>query len=210
MRKLLSQQDLVILADTAIFLMINKIPWRCKWLDCLMLLFTHLGEGWILLLILSSFRYAGGFAGPWYEHSFHAIVASGAVCQTIKNYFPKARPACVMPEVNILGKKLTAGSFPSGHTTTAFAVATVFSYHWPEITQIVYLLAAVVGISRIYVGAHFPLDVFFGAFLGLSVAGSIIVFMAAAPEVGIESPDAIILIFSFALILLSLPRIIRG
>jgi undecaprenyl-diphosphatase len=60
-------------------------------------------------------------------------------------------------------------SFPSGHTATSFACATVLSYFVPRAAPAFYLLALAIGFSRIYVGVHWPLDVLGGAVLGIAV-----------------------------------------
>jgi membrane-associated phospholipid phosphatase len=66
-----------------------------------------------------------------------------------------------------------AGSFPSGHTIAAFAVATVIArryphHHWVAIAA--YGIASLVGVSRVTNQAHFPSDVFMGAALGYAVS----------------------------------------
>jgi undecaprenyl-diphosphatase len=65
-------------------------------------------------------------------------------------------------------------SFPSGHTTIAFACATVLTYLRPRLGIPLFLLAASIGFSRIYVGVHYPLDVLGGAVLGVAVGGAVI------------------------------------
>jgi membrane-associated phospholipid phosphatase len=66
------------------------------------------------------------------------------------------------------GKK-TYSSFPSGHTTMAFAVATVFASEYrnkPVIPVLVYTVASLIGISRVTENVHWTTDVFAGAALG--------------------------------------------
>jgi len=58
------------------------------------------------------------------------------------------------------------GAFPSAHPSSAFAAATVIAHHYPEHAKWAYLAAALVGLSRIFVEAHWPSNVVFGAGLG--------------------------------------------
>jgi undecaprenyl-diphosphatase len=58
-------------------------------------------------------------------------------------------------------------SFPSGHTTTAIALAFVVGFVWPRLFPVFFVVGAVVGLSRVPVGMHYPSDVFGGLVVGL-------------------------------------------
>lgn len=65
------------------------------------------------------------------------------------------------------------GAFPSGHTSAAFAVATVFAKRYKNhrwVRWVAYGLAGLVGFSRVSLESHFPSDVFLGAVLGYAIA----------------------------------------
>ncbi|HRH81302.1 MAG TPA: phosphatase PAP2 family protein [Thiobacillaceae bacterium] len=78
-------------------------------------------------------------------------------------------PAVLAPEqLHIIGKDLRSGSFPSGHSATAFALAALLGSWlapgWPR--RLLLALAVLVGLSRMAVGVHWPQDVLVGASIG--------------------------------------------
>lgn len=100
------------------------------------------------------------------------LIVSSLIVYFIKIYFERLRPLSVFGEenVNIFFEKLYRNSFPSGHTQAMFAVST-FMFMTVRKYWYWYLLFAVgMGFERIYVGSHFPSDVFIGAIIGMVTA----------------------------------------
>ncbi|WP_017446126.1 phosphatase PAP2 family protein [Gayadomonas joobiniege] len=103
-----------------------------------------------------------------------ATVPATLIAQSFKRGMPIERPALVLPEgsFNQIGRLLELGSFPSGHTMTAavlFALIFLFTeYRWKQISAFILLFFA--GVSRVMVGAHWPIDVMVGAAVGIACA----------------------------------------
>ncbi len=86
----------------------------------------------------------------------------------IKNIVARTRPWLIIEGLIPLVTERDPNSFPSGHTSAAFAAATAFFHTMPRRQGIAALaLAAVMGLSRLYVGVHFPSDVLCGALMGI-------------------------------------------
>jgi undecaprenyl-diphosphatase len=103
-----------------------------------------------------------------------AVALAGLVDQALKNLSCRARPSAADAGAFFSGfpcvpAPYALASFPSGHATTAFALAVVLSLWYPRLTLVWLLLAAAVGWSRIVLGSHFPSDVLAGAVLGVAV-----------------------------------------
>jgi undecaprenyl-diphosphatase len=78
------------------------------------------------------------------------------------------------PFVHQLGQATSTPSFPSGHSATSFACATVLAAAAPRLRVPLYALAALIAFSRLYNGDHFPIDVAAGAILGILVAKALL------------------------------------
>jgi len=79
----------------------------------------------------------------------------------------RERPYNILQNINTFGIKLKDYSFPSGHTTASFSIATVLSLNIPQLMIPVLILALMVGVSRIYLAVHYPSDVLVGVILGI-------------------------------------------
>lgn len=101
-----------------------------------------------------------------------ALSTTYLVQRLLKPVFRRRRPF-VDREVLVVGVKPLDASFPSGHSAASFAAATALSTFYPNAAPLVYLLAAGVGFSRVYLGHHFPSDVAVGAATGAGIGGVI-------------------------------------
>ena len=93
-----------------------------------------------------------------------------AVTHGIKPVIDEARPPAVLTDLVVVGPRLLHSSFPSGHTTSIFALAGLLVLGLPlkdrRARAVVLAVAVLVGLSRIGVGVHWPVDVLAGASIG--------------------------------------------
>jgi membrane-associated phospholipid phosphatase len=91
------------------------------------------------------------------------------VVELVKALVRRSRPIFRVTQARIVGYRAYGRSFPSGHTSQAFFTATLMAPRFHASAWVVFLLYAIallVGITRMYVGAHYPRDVLAGAILG--------------------------------------------
>ena len=98
-------------------------------------------------------------------------LAAGALGATIpvqllKRVLRRARPNQSILGFEALDANPDAFSFPSGHTAVAFGIAFSFLVAGSGWAALAFPLAACIGLSRVYLGAHYPIDVAVGALLG--------------------------------------------
>lgn len=143
------------------------------WLDIFFIYFTWLGDGLISIvavIILAAFKKLKPAITL-----LLAYITSGIVCQILKHLYNHPRPKLFFDQYSIdyefiEGVTLySENSFPSGHSATAFTMATVLAliYNDKRIGLLALLVAALAAYSRIYLGQHFLEDVTAGAFIGL-------------------------------------------
>ena len=88
----------------------------------------------------------------------------------IKPWVQRIRPCNVLPDVHLLVSCTKSFSFPSTHASNLFASAFFISSFYKKFAPVLYSMAVLVALSRVYVGVHYPLDIIGGAFLGIFCA----------------------------------------
>jgi membrane-associated phospholipid phosphatase len=152
--------------DSRVFMLFNMRVYP-KWLDRCMWLATQLGNmlaafiAAFILLILSYRRLA-------IEVIFGTLTL-WLLVEMIKALSDRDRPFLTLDKTRVIGWLEKGDSFPSGHTTQVFFLTTLFIHYFQfgvVVTAALYTIAALVGFTRIYVGAHYPRDVIAGVVLG--------------------------------------------
>ncbi|KGE03947.1 phosphatase PAP2 family protein [Pseudohaliea rubra] len=99
-----------------------------------------------------------------------AFAAERPVYWVLKNSLRRRRPAQALPGFTSTIIASDEFSFPSGHTSAAFLFSTLLCLQFGPLALPVYGWAMAVGMSRVYLGVHFPTDTLVGAALGMSLA----------------------------------------
>jgi membrane-associated phospholipid phosphatase len=129
--------------------------------------YTKAGEHGLLWHGLSAAGVAlDGAHRPAYLRCMRAVLAAYGANTAVKYAVRRARP--VIEELPWLAPTVTGHSYPSAHSSMAFAAARSLSAVLPRAP--LYLAAAAMALSRPYVGVHYPSDVLAGALLGEAVA----------------------------------------
>jgi membrane-associated phospholipid phosphatase len=167
----------LILADQSLLPLLR--PDTLPWLGRLMQRMTWLGYGPLDVGI----PLAVGLGGWWRGRAGCArggvlgglaVAIAGILDQVVKNLTCRARPSAegagaFLADFPCVPAPYELASFPSGHATTAFALATLLALWYPRGTAGFLLVATLVGWSRVALGSHFPSDVLAGAILGSAV-----------------------------------------
>lgn len=112
----------------------------------------------------------------FFDSAIASILASGIITPTLKFVIGRERPNASVSSTSFHPFSGSDNSFPSGHATQAFAVASVISAHSDQVWVSVaaYSVAGLVGFARIYHNAHWTSDVTAGALIGTFVGRGVV------------------------------------
>lgn len=146
-------------------------------LDTFFTIFTRVGdhgEIWLAIFLVLL------FTKKYRRVAIFALVAMAVellmVEGLIKNIFERPRPFLLNENIQLLIKAPHGYSFPSGHTASSFAFASVLFLNRVPFRKTIMTLAALMGFSRLYLYVHYPTDVIAGALLGILI-GWVVVYV---------------------------------
>ena len=151
---------------------------RVGWLDWLFVFLSWIGTDGVVFLVVGAV-----VALLWRRPQLFVVLlasdgAAVLLSFALRDWIGRRRPPLVYPEPKPLVHVPHSGSFPSGHASVAFACATVLAWKVPRLAFPAFVLAGAIAWSRVYVGVHWPLDVFGGAALGILVATALLTLSA--------------------------------
>lgn len=155
--------------DVWVFTLFNSRGQRPIWLDWVMITFTQAGNG-VFAYIVAGIVFLRIQHMLAYELMFGTLTLWLTV-ELMKIVIRRERPYSALTGTRIVGERAGGHSFPSGHTSQAFFMASLFAHYLRGgivVAIILYGIAILVGLTRMYVGMHYPRDVIGGAILGTS------------------------------------------
>ncbi|MGO9566295.1 MAG: phosphatase PAP2 family protein [Desulfomonilaceae bacterium] len=156
----------VFIFDNSLFLLINGL--HSPFTDPVWLALTTLGDGLLLGIILGAFLLVNPRVTVM---GLLVMILSSLVVHLVKAMHPHLRPVELLQSVHVVGPLLRFGSFPSGHAAASMSAGLAIAFFCRSrlIGAIVITIALLIGLSRIFVGAHFPADVVGGMICALGV-----------------------------------------
>ena len=155
-------------ADTTLFLWFEQLP-HPAWLTSIMSVITLAGTAgviWLVLAVGITVRQRN-FSGLW-RTALAVLVTFSLVHLVLKPTISRSRPYLDhQTTVDIQELRPSTSSFPSGHAATSAAGAYALASLVPAASGLFWCLAITIGISRLYLGLHYPFDIVVGWLLGL-------------------------------------------
>jgi undecaprenyl-diphosphatase len=149
-------------------IVLELVPQRNKTLNYCMTAITRMGDGWLWIAVMAVvLTTSNGSPQLFYQLSLAFGLQLG-LHKLLKETCTRRRPFEYLQNVPCIVSPFERYSFPSGHAGAAFVVLSTVGIFYPALFIPCFLLASLIGFSRIYLGVHYPSDVIVGALLGMT------------------------------------------
>lgn len=128
------------------------------------------GDGHLYVLFGALVVFSGAAGDLFLQHILLAFAVERVSYWILKNGLRRKRPADALQDFESHINAADEFSFPSGHTSAAFLFVTLLVLHFGPVLLPLYLWSMAIGMSRVYLGVHFPTDTVMGAVLGSGIA----------------------------------------
>jgi undecaprenyl-diphosphatase len=157
--------------DLYFFNLINAFAGKWGWLDFLSIFFAKYFEYFLLvfLIILVSLNFKKYWVMTAEAIASGVIVRFGIV-EIVRWLWFRPRPFVVENLIPLINKSASEASFPSGHASFYFAISTVIYLYNKKIGIVFYVATVLIAFFRVFVGVHWPSDIFAGALIGMLTA----------------------------------------
>ena len=153
--------------DYLITQQLNAFLLKYFWFDTLVIFLAKylayvLGIGVLLFLLINFRKYL-----PMIVKGFGAaVLARYGITELIRFLWPRARPF-LEGNFNLLLERVNESAFPSGHAAFFFALSLIVYFYNKKAGILFFIASALMGVSRVFIGLHWPTDILGGVVVGL-------------------------------------------
>ncbi len=154
--------------DISLFHWLNGLLHQSWWGDKLILFFAQYYVFIVgIIFVIAIYKLHKGQQERWYvlvRAGLITLIARFAIMPIIYLFDQRLRPYIVLQAPHLFA--VNAYAFPSGHTTFAFAIATIAWYYHEKTAYFLYISGFAIGIARVMAGVHYPSDILGGIVVG--------------------------------------------